>query len=429
MVRRSALSLALVALVVTLELAVTASSARADFALVDPRPTGVSLTGVYGVKGSVFVVGRVGTALVTHDGGATWKPLAIKTTENLEGIWGIDRDIYVAASGDQIFVSHDAGTTWAAVQPLPHAAGLRFRACWGATARDVTCVGADGTIIHTIDRGASWLLDNADPARPRASWRAIAGTPDGKRIYAVGDGGAIAARTDGAWHKLDATVTDDLRGVAAVGTRFVAVGDLGRLIALDDAGAHPTRRGTTELDAIWSDGASAFVVGRSGNVVGVKAHRDSTTIMHTTDGGATWTSIDSELHEAAAAIWSDKTAYWGVGQYGEIIRSTDGGATWASMTSRATHHDDVRTIVGGASGAGGTGGTGDRKGAGRRRVRHHSIGRCRCDVDRGHARLRRAHRRAARRRARDRPAARAQVHRRRRDVDAALDVARWRQSA
>src|SRR5712664_2183215 len=58
------------------------------------------------------------------------------------------------------------------------------------------------------------------------------------------------------------------------------------------------------------------------------------TIVHTTDGGATWTLQDAG---GTARLWGvfflDADTGWVVGESGTIFHTTDGGATWTPQDS------------------------------------------------------------------------------------------------
>jgi photosystem II stability/assembly factor-like uncharacterized protein len=84
----------------------------------------------------------------------------------------------------------------------------------------------------------------------------------------------------------------------------------------------PADAGTTSaLRDVWGNGSSVVAVGNAG------------TIRASSDGGATWTTVNSGVTGDLLDVWGDGQTLWAVGRFGCILRSPDGGTTWGSVRS------------------------------------------------------------------------------------------------
>jgi photosystem II stability/assembly factor-like uncharacterized protein len=61
-------------------------------------------------------------------------------------------------------------------------------------------------------------------------------------------------------------------------------------------------------------------------------------ILHTEDGGDTWTPQTSGTrHTLAEVYFTDEKRGWVVGDFGTILHTTDGGKTWTLQKSHVEH--------------------------------------------------------------------------------------------
>lgn len=118
-----------------------------------------------------------------------------------------------------------------------------------------------------------------------------------------------------------------INGVATVGKRIVAAGELGRILVSDDAGrdwrvANVTpQREATFTQLMFVDDLNGLAVGHDG------------WITRTTDGGVSWTEVrfDDERSEPLLAIAGRAGATLMVaGSFGRLLVSDDGGTHWQS---------------------------------------------------------------------------------------------------
>jgi photosystem II stability/assembly factor-like uncharacterized protein len=121
-----------------------------------------------------------------------------------------------------------------------------------------------------------------------------------------------------------AAVRSLLLDVAQAGSRLVAVGERGHVLLSDDAGR--TWRQAQAVPSRTMLTAVTFADARRGWAVG---HDEI--ILHTTDGGETWTRqhYAPEAQQPLLDVWFDDARRGlAIGAYGAWYATTDGGATW-----------------------------------------------------------------------------------------------------
>ncbi len=93
----------------------------------------------------------------------------------------------------------------------------------------------------------------------------------------------------------------------------------------------PTPQGNPLEDVTFVDADNGWAVGRYG------------TIVHTTDGGATWISQQSGTRaDLVAVTFVDGLTGWAVGTFGTIVHTGDGGLTW--QVQRAPTIDEFEDV-------------------------------------------------------------------------------------
>ena len=136
-------------------------------------------------------VGAAGVAMITSDGGATWRPRTTGVTRFLTRVVFVDAQTAVAVGqGGTIVRSTDRGQTWSRM-PSPTAADLldlRF-----VSARVGHAVGVQGTVLDTQDGGLTWHEDRT----PTQSQLLGVFFLDELTGWAVGLNGAILATISG----------------------------------------------------------------------------------------------------------------------------------------------------------------------------------------------------------------------------------------
>src|SRR5579859_6351712 len=192
-------------------------------------------------------------------------------------------------------------------------------------------VGTHGTVLHTVDDGASW---QAESSGVTTSLRATA-FANALRGIAVGDGATLLVTFDAgaSWKParvgslLGSAVPLRAADFAEDGLHAWVVGDYGTILLSQDGGASFQRiaSGTAaDLDAVRfaADALHGFALGAGGLV------------LATADGGTSW----SPLATAPATlkglqVSADGSRIVAVGDFGLIWRSIDSGATWSEIPS------------------------------------------------------------------------------------------------
>jgi photosystem II stability/assembly factor-like uncharacterized protein len=176
---------------------------------------------------------------------------------------------------------------------------------------------------------------------------------DGRRGWAVGDGGTIvhttAAGTD--WSFQVSHTTFNLNGVfftsALTGW---AVGNFGTVLKTTDGGINWGRMTLNVSeglqDVFFTDANHGWIVGSNG------------AFLRTADGGKNWAKGNLTAFQLNGVAFSDNLNGWAVGQNGVIFGSDDGGLGWTQVTPSITNLalKDVSARPSGLAWAAGAGG-------------------------------------------------------------------------
>jgi len=311
----------------------------------DPQVFTVSSTGrVKGVsEGSALLRAAVGavrdSALVTvvpATGG--WVRQTSSTTVNLNGVFFLPdgRNGWVAGDGGTILRTIDGGATW--TRPTTGTT-FNLNAVWFTSSSDGWAVGAGGTVLVTHNGGSSWTrLSNVGQSEELLDVQFATSVLG----WAVGANGLILRTTDqGAnWESFRVPTVSNLESVSFTGSNDGwAVGDGGLIVGTHDAGAiwYVLPSITVQpLRAVYRRSeAKAWAVGSSGVAPRTFAGPDST---------------EWELENAGAShqmegvqFTSDLTGFAvGFDVGGMILRTDDGGLNWAAQVSNtASRLNDV----------------------------------------------------------------------------------------
>lgn len=126
-----------------------------------------------------------------------------------------------------------------------------------------------------------------------------------------------------------------LLDVTRVGSRFIAVGERGAIIASND-GAQWTQLAVPVRSALT---AVSFVDDKNGWAAGHDA-----AIVHSTDGGRSWAlqHFDPALEKPVLDILAlDAQHVFAVGAYGLLLESRDGGTSWNQLDVTGFNPDEL----------------------------------------------------------------------------------------
>ncbi|MBY0279389.1 hypothetical protein K2Z84_28975 [Candidatus Binatia bacterium] len=213
-------------------------------------------------------------------------------------------------------------------------------------------VGYGGKIIVTNDGGRNWEVAKTDTDSAVYNVAMV----DEQNGWAVGQAGLVMKTTDGGktWTKIDAGTQLSMFAIyAASPQRLVAVGEKANILKTNDGGAtwetqhfqakpaatgsNEAMKGLSDTEIIAQDPALydvRFVDADNGWVVG-----EFGKILHTTDGGKTWSEQQGTLVGEEIVDALDLPTFYGVdcidaqqctavGLDGRIASTTDGGKTW-----------------------------------------------------------------------------------------------------
>ena len=286
--------------------------------------------------------GSGGTVLLTVDGGASWRHLAVPDSASLDfrDVHAFDeRTAYVLAIGpgekSRIYKTGDGGSSWTLQHVNPDETGfLDAFAFWDKISGIVfgDTVKGEFAILTTGDGGAHWQRQHAPAALPTEGAFAASGTSIvtlGKNECWFGTGGEGAARV---YHSADrgrswtVATTPIRKDAASAGIFSLDFRDLRRGIAVGGEYKKPDER--AHVAAITSDGGKTWREPR-GNVAG--GYRSAVVFLAkkntwitvgpsgsdiSTDDGENWRSFDRTGYNALSA--APDGSLWAVGPDGRI---------------------------------------------------------------------------------------------------------------
>jgi photosystem II stability/assembly factor-like uncharacterized protein len=266
-------------------------------------PAGKDLNAVYFVDAKRgWIAGDDGFLSRTEDGGHSWSPQAVGTTDAINDIYFRNKDNGYLLAGNSIFQTDDGGATWAEIRryfasdfggATPELYSVRFsgkKRGWvvGSVSNDDGVV-VDSLVIYTNDGGRSWQRLRV-PTKQELIHLDFA---DEKRGWIVGVGGTILHTEDG-----------------------------GESWAAQRSG---TRVTLYHVD--FRNREQGWAVGEQG------------TVLHTADGGQSWAQYRVPVRGTLLGVqFVSEDEGWIVGRGGVILRSDDSGRTWVQQETRTKNH-------------------------------------------------------------------------------------------
>src|SRR5687767_4540953 len=296
-----------------------------------PQPQGQTIRAMEFEGARGYAAGEFGTVLVTQDSGATWNGAATGTTQALDRISIVDEDSVVVSGGCILRRSDDGGQTF---ERLPWTAS-DARCAASVLVPDFASDGSgyvlldDGSVLRTADGGRTWSRRTAVP-ETGAAGGGFAPTDIAFTTQTEG----VAATTQGRLYRTtDGALSWTLVREFAAGIRDVhfATPTVGFAVG---AGLHRTKDG----GATWENGAAGtfFLSGiRCADAFTcILTTQARTSLMRTTDGGTTLTSVSPSSKKLLAAAFGAGLQVVAAGEDGVTVRSGDGGVTWAPVGGR-----------------------------------------------------------------------------------------------
>lgn len=255
-----------------------------------------------------WISGRAGTMLRTGDGGATWTPCDTGTTNHLFALHFVDNSTgWAVGNFGTIVHTTDGGRTWT---DQGSGEDRIYNDVFFVSATTGWIAAEYGLIYHTDDGGATWQQQECPdiiPVVDETQWESFPPSlygvcfRDAAHGWITGMDGTIITTVDGGatWTKMTnpaeaSEVT--LYCPRTAGDRVCVVGQKGTCLVLDPPqGLWQDRSAVTDTkfwlrDMHFGSPDTGFAVGSRG------------TILRTTDGGTTWemlSGIPLSLNETA----------------------------------------------------------------------------------------------------------------------------------
>ncbi|HEY5168876.1 MAG TPA: YCF48-related protein [Thermoleophilia bacterium] len=277
--------------------------------------------------GSLWAAGDGGTILHSSDGGSTWSAQTAPLHEDLVGIsFGTGDKGCVTGADGGICWTDDGGLTWRVVRSKG--------AAWPDTLYSVTFVdathgiatGLAGDLFRTADGGATWTKITTAANMPMLD----VAMADGQHGWAVSQGATLLHTGDGGQSWQAQTIPDAVSGLHAVACTSTgsawAVGYNGIVIHTGDGGAswdlQPKVTSDDLLDVSFADDRHGWIAGDG-------------VILGTADGGATWSTQYADDYVTLKSIsFANTQEGWAVGRsnksgHPHVLHTTNGGLTWS----------------------------------------------------------------------------------------------------
>ena len=300
----------------------------------------------------------------TTDGGQSWALISDETVHPFYVFEAVSETELLATRGNAIFHSTDAGVTWtqginlhyarnvSGIHSLPNgkawiagAYGSIFHFD-GTTWQDLlyanknslanivfyndqvgVAVGADRTILKTLDGGLNWL-DISDKKEEFASFYDVYFFSENEFMLTGKDG--LLKTTDGGqnWTTQVFPSTSELLDFSAPpgSNKIFVSGTSGAVFVSDDHGQNWTDISTSENDRYNNLAFPSNSVGYAASAYGG--------MMKTIDGGANWTStfLSSTQGFAGLSFINESEGYVLGSGYTDVLKhTTDGGSSWSTI--------------------------------------------------------------------------------------------------
>lgn len=213
-----------------------------------------------------------GTTDVYHWNGTTWtgQPPA---NFSVTGMWAAGPNDFFSSGFKSTIGRYTGGPQWVYTEDILNPVTVTLNGIWGANNTDVFAVGNAGTVLHS--QGGTWMTQTT----PATHTLLAVGGSSSSNVYAVGRTGAqapIVFHYDGSWQDQTANLPPDLvspinlRGVWGTTGHVFAVGDSGKIVHSTNDGASWTTMATAAtaaLSGVSGSGKAVFAVGATGTVL------------------------------------------------------------------------------------------------------------------------------------------------------------------
>ncbi|HCK98665.1 MAG TPA: hypothetical protein DHW42_00970 [Candidatus Marinimicrobia bacterium] len=308
-------------------------------------------------KGVVIADGTGGNTWYTTDGGSTWNYVSVAglfpigtSSTRIYDVEMIGSTVLIGGYYYTTFISTDGGANYTLGNVPVNYGYERFSSVNMVDAQTFFASGTDGVTYASTDGGANWteLLTGTGQQTVFVDFA------DANTGYIIGYYGMFMKTTDGG---ASFTPLLDWPQVSFWGLAFPETDKIvlstyagGELATSTDGGAtwdYPSNLATEVTENLYECEFFDANTGLAGGGYG--------TLIRTTDGGDTWTAIESPMalvankHINAIHVYDATTAFAG-GSSGYLMKSVDGGLTWTdTKVNSSTVYDiwalDANTVL------------------------------------------------------------------------------------
>jgi photosystem II stability/assembly factor-like uncharacterized protein len=282
-----------------------------------------------------LAVGNAGSAVVSDDGGETWRVVGGRLTEFFTLVEAAtDRVAYAGGAEGALARTTDAGQTWVNVSPPT---SLAIQAVAAPTTTRLFVLAQDGTLQRSDNGGGSYrLLNTGTPVGARD-----VATTDASHVVVIGTRG-IRRSIDGG-ETFSAVSDRDLRGALLFGSDTAGAGIFAfgsrRLLYSPNGGLTWRRLRLPSRSRIRD---VSFGSTQTGYLLD-----GSDRLWRTANAGRTWTHLLSTGRGMTEVDFADgrngfvAVQAFGRSFHGYVLRTTDGGASWRPQLVSAVFLRDI----------------------------------------------------------------------------------------
>jgi photosystem II stability/assembly factor-like uncharacterized protein len=306
---------------------------NAQWVYQNPKPTGRDLTAIKFINEETGFIGSIGFILKTTDGGLSWDNIPVDISWVNDIFFTDQLTGFVSGPEGKILRTTDSGNSWSLIAQIPDTE--IYSIFFTSQLTGFATVQA-GSLYKTTDGGFTWVK-KVMPSGYNHLSAVFFLTPD---LGWVGDG-----MDNKCWYTRNGGETWTFVSLpgsfSSVNSIFFHNANLGYI-----AGDQKTFLKTTNGGQTWSNlGQNItpfnthftdvfFLDSLNGVLTTGSPGATNNTIYRTTNGGITFTSIETGLRFGLLTELSfpSQSVGYSAGMYGNIIKTTDGGENWVTLT-------------------------------------------------------------------------------------------------
>lgn len=330
------LAIALVALSAGVAAGASVQVARSGWSWGNPTPQGNALSALDFREGVGYAVGAAGTALRTNDGGSTWSGLATGTSADLTKLQIIDPNNVVILGGNGCVLrrSSDGGTTFLPIFILAQTGCPNpVQSFFFVNGEIGYLLLRDGSVLRTADGGKTFSKQTAIPGTPASATGGGAAPADllftGASTGMAFVGGQSSANQE--FTTTDGGVSWKPAGTIPGGISKLYQFDANTIYGIGPATLLQSVDGGKTFTKQPADGGATLTSIHCNTPGTCLITTSSGTLLRTTDGGQTATTITASSVPLADAAFFNSTRAVAVGAAGQTVLSDDAGVDYTPV--------------------------------------------------------------------------------------------------